>query len=193
MRSKVTEKRARIAAACAALLLGVGVSAFAQERTYEGDIVALDGKANTFTVKATKPGEVMEMAFHVGTSAAIAVEGERPLFGELVKGDHVVVTYVTAGGTHTVHHAERIRSSARELTFAGNVIGVNAKAQTFTVKKTAGGKVEEMQFHVNPGARLYLGGEDVLLTQLRPGDSVTVAYESTDPTTHYAKHVKKRA
>jgi hypothetical protein len=187
----VTTKRERVAAVCAALLLGASVSAFAQETTYEGDIVALDGKADTFTVKASKPGEVLEMEFDAGKNSEIVIDAERRLFGELVKGDHVVVTYGTVGATHTVRRAERTRSASKELTFTGTVMGVDVKAQTFTVRTTAGGKVEEMAFHVSPATRLYLGGEDTFLVQLRPGESVTVAYESPDATTHFAKHLKK--
>ncbi len=191
MWSIVTTKRARMAAACATLLLGVSVSAFAQEKTYEGDIVALDGKADTFTVKASKPGEVLEMEFHAGKNSELIIDAERRLFGELVKGDHVVVSYGTTGATHTVRRAERTRSASKELAFTGNVIAVDTKAHTFTVKTTAGGKIEEMQFHVSPATRLYLGGEDTFLAQMRPGESVTVAYESPDATTHFAKHLKK--
>jgi hypothetical protein len=40
--------------------------------------------------------------------------------------------------------------------------------------------------------RLYIGGEEsALLAQLRPTDTVTVMYESSNPTTHFAKQVKK--
>jgi len=51
-----------------------------------------------------------------------------------------------------------------------------------------------MQFHFHPGTRLYLGGEQGgFLAQLRPGEKVTVTYETTGPSTHDVKHVKKSA
>lgn len=190
MRPMVAVKKARMAAMCAALLLGVSVSAFAQQPTYEGDIVALDGKANTFTVKGSKAGEVAEMAFHVGAPSEIMINGERILFGELVKGDHVVVSYRSAGATHTVSHVKRVKTVSREMTFAGSVIAVDLKGQIFTVKSTSGSKVEEMTFHFRPGTHLYVGGEeDTLLAQLRPGDAVTVTYESMNAKTHNVKHI----
>lgn len=185
-------RRVRVAVMCAALLLGISALAKAQQLTYEGDVVAVDTKAVTFTVKGSKPGEMTEMAFHVGSGSQIFIEGERRLLGELVKGDHVVVTYGTSGAKHTVQRAERIRTASREMTFAGTVIAVDGKAQTFTVKETARGKVEEMKFHVNPASRLYIGGEDVLLRQIRKGDTVTVAYESAGANPHL-KHLKKSA
>ena len=91
-----------MAAVFAVLLLGSGASAWAEERTYEGDIIAVDGKANTFTVKASKPGEVLEMAFHAGPKSEMFIDGNRVLFAELVKGDYVTVSYEVAGATHTV-------------------------------------------------------------------------------------------
>lgn len=86
------------------------------------------------------------------------------------------------------------KSASQEMTFAGNVIGVDINAHTITVKQTTGGAVVEMQFHVSPETRLYIAGEEAaLLAQVRPGDSVTVTYESTDAATHSVKRVKKSA
>jgi hypothetical protein len=145
-------------------------------------------------VKASKPGEVLEMAFHAGPRSEVFIEGSRVLFGELVKGDHVTVSYETAGSTHTVRGAERQRSASKELTFAGNVSGIDLKTQTFSVKSTAKGENVEMRFHFNPATRLYIGGdEDRLLAQLRPGETVTVTSESADAATHNIKHVRKNA
>ena len=187
-------QRRGLAAVCAVVLLGMGASAWAQERTYEGDIITVDGKANTFTVKASKPGEVMEMAFHSGPKSEVFIDGSRVLFAELVKGDHVTVTFESTGSTHTVRRAERLRTASKEMTFAGTVSGVDLKAQTFMVKKTAKGESVDMQFHFRPGTKLYIGGEeDSLLAQLRPGETVTVTYEPVNATTHHVKHVKKSA
>ena len=183
-----------MAAVFAVLLLGSSASAWAEERTYEGDIIAVDGKANTFTVRASKTGEVLEMAFHAGPKSEMFIDGNRVLFAELVKGDHGTVSYEVAGATHTVRRTERQRTASKELTFAGSVSGVDIKAQTFSVKNTVKGENVEMRFHFNPATRLYIGGEEAgLLAQLRPGETVTVTYESTDATTHNIKHVKKSA
>ena len=192
MTRTIAKNGGRLSVAFAALLLGLAVPVFAQQMKYEGDIVALDGKANTFTVKGSKPGEVTEMAFRVSPESLMLIEGEPGLFGELVKGDHVVVTYQSTGDVHTVNRAERTRSAARELSFTGSIMGVDAKAQMFTVKSTTGGHVQEMEFHVNPAARLYIGSEQVLLSQLRPGETVTVEYEAND-SGHFAKRLKKTA
>ena len=88
--------------------------------------------------------------------------------------------------------ADRIHSAVRELTFTGDVMSVDPKAQTFTVRHMVDGKVEEMAFHVNPAARLYVGDEAVLLREIRPGDAVTVAYDLTAGP-HFAKNVKKHS
>jgi ribosomal protein L19 len=191
----IAQRRSRgMVAAVAMLLLSAGASAWAQERTYEGDIVAIDGKANTFTVKASKPGEVLEMAFHTGPKSEVFIDGNRVLFAELVKGDRVTVSYETAGATPTAHRTERQRTASKELTFVGGVSGIDLKAQTFTVKNTARGETVEMRFHFNPASRLYIGGEEAhMLAQLRSGETVTVTYESVDATTHNVKHVKKSA
>lgn len=192
MFAQTQTRRSWLVGIAAAILLSAGSLALAQQSTYEGDIVAVDTTAHTFTVKSSKPGEVAEMAFHVGVGSQIAIGGEPRLLGELVKGDHVVVTYGTASGKHTVHRAERVKTASKELTFTGSVIAVDEQARTFTVKNTTAGKVAEMRFHVSPSARLYIGGEEVLLQQLRKGETVTVAYESIG-SAHHVKHVKKSA
>ena len=191
MGSMVSSKGFRVAAFGAAVVLGLSVSAMAQQK-YDGVIVAVDGKANTFTVKSSKKGEQAEMAFHVDQASRILVDGEQRLLGELVKGDDVEVTYGTMGGTHTVQHANRVKSASAEMTFSGDVVAIDNKAQTFTVRKMTNGKVEEMEFHVTPDARLYLGGEEAVLWEFQKGDPVTVAYES-GAAPHLAKHVKKNS
>ena len=91
MRSIV--KKAQFGAVFAAVMLSLSATAFAKDMTYEGDVLSVDVKAGTFIVKATEPGEVLEKAFLVGPKSTIFVEGELRLLGELVKGDHVVITY----------------------------------------------------------------------------------------------------
>ncbi|MDH4065215.1 MAG: hypothetical protein OEW19_12510 [Acidobacteriota bacterium] len=185
-------KLVRVAAVFTTVLLTSGNAAFAQTKTYEGDIIKVDRNAMTFTVKGTTPGETMEMAFKVDRDSQLVIDGERRLLGELETGDHVIVGYGTSGATHIAKRAERVRTAAPEMTFSGNVVAVDTKAHTFTVKNDAGGKVQEMMFHVSSGERLYIGGEPVLLGQLQKGDSVTVGYESMNEM-HRAKHVKKSA
>jgi hypothetical protein len=182
----------RCAAIVGVVLLGVSASAAAQQKTFEGNIVAVDGKAHTFTVKGSSPGETAEWVFQPGPASEFVINGEPQLFGELAENDHVIVYYASSGATRVASRVDRIRTGSREMTFTGNVIGVDSKAQTFTVRRATGGKVQEMVFHVSPSARLYISGDEVLLGQLRAGDSVTVAYDSAGKT-HDVKHMKKRA
>jgi len=190
MRVNTGFERVRIATLVAGMLVGLSGAAWAQPRTYEGDVVSVDVKDMTYTVKGTRRGEDAEMAFHVGPGSQLFIGGERRLLGEIVKGDHVVVTYGTTAGRHSAERIERIKTVIRERTFAGDVIDVNTTARTFIVKNVAHGKVQEMQFHVGRGAELYIGGERVLLDQIAKGDSVTVGYE-TVATVHHLRHVKK--
>ena len=132
MWSMATARRGRMAAVCAAVVLGVSVAAWAQQLTYEGDVIGVDSNARTFTVKGSKPGEVLEMKFHVASTSAIVMEGRPSLFGELVKGDHVTVSYGSVGATHTVRRAERIRSAPRDKRRA-RVVRLDLKSSAMVI------------------------------------------------------------
>jgi hypothetical protein len=183
-----------VAMVVTAALLGAGGTAWARERTYEGDVVAVDGKANTFTVKATKPGEQAEMAFHFNPHGSVYLDGGRVFFAEIERGDHVSVAYETAGTADTVRRIHGVKGHVQEMTFTGKVSAVDPKGQSFTVTRTKKGETSDMQFHVDPATRLYVGGEEaVLVAQLHKGDTVTVNYETVSPSIHTVKHLKKGA
>jgi hypothetical protein len=62
------------------------------------------------------------------------------------------------------------------------------------VKHTVRGETSEMEFHLDPATRLYVGGEEAhLVAQLRRGETVTVNYETVSPSFHTVKHLKKHA
>lgn len=105
----------------------------------------------------------------------------------------VILSIGTAAWAHD--RSDATRSGSQEVTFSGNVISVDAKAQTITVKTITDGKAVEMAFHVNPETRLVIGADEpALLRELRPGDSVTVTYESAEAAAHNVKqHGKKSA
>ena len=173
------------------LLVAASTLVAAQEKHYEGDVVAVDTKAHTFTVKGTEKGETAEMKFHLDKSSAIAINGERKLFAELANGDHVRVTYGSTGMVHSAKNVERRKTGAKEMIFAGEIVDVDANARTFTVKRSVGGKVEEMKFYVKPTTRMYVGAEqEFLVQQLRKGDEVSVNYESASGE-HLARVVGK--
>lgn len=181
-----------VAAMFSLTLVGAAGAALAEERTFEGEIVSLDGHANIFTAKAIKPGEPVEMAFHVGRKTEVDVEGSPTLFAELVKGDRVFVTYEVAGSTNAVRRTSRQKTMAKEVTLTGAVTAVDLKKQMLTVKSETNG--EELKLHVDPATRLYVGGEETeLLFGFHPGDKVTVTYETTNPAKPTIKHVKKAA
>ena len=178
----------------AAALIGVAGSAWASSRMYEGDIVSVDGKANTFTVKATKRGEAAEMSFHFKPGGTVRLDGDRVFFAELERGDHVEVGYETTGTADTVQRTRHAKTAHTEMTFTGTVSAVDAKEHAFTVRRTRKGETTEMVFHVDPATKLYVGGEEAyLVSQLRPGETVTVSYETVGPSIHDVKHLKKRA
>ena len=179
----------RVAAFCTSILLGASGVALAQVETYEGDVVAVDTSAMTYTVKGTRPGEQVEMAFAFNPASRLMIDGEPRLLGEIVKGDHVVVRYDTIARPLTVLTVDRIHTRSRESTFVGRVIAVNPAAHTFVVEKTASGEPREMAFHVSVGAQLFVGGERVLFEHLKKDDAVTVAYESIEQV-HHVRHLK---
>ena len=183
-----------VAAVVMVALLGAGGSAWAKEQTYEGDVVAIDGQANTFTVKATKTGEAAEMAFHFNPHGTVYLDGSRVLFADLERGDHGTVAYGKAGTADTVKRTAHERAKAQEMTFTGTISATDPKAQTFTVKSSKKGEAVEMVFHVDPATRLYVGGEEAhLVAQLHRGENVTVNYETQSPSLHNVKHLKKSA
>jgi len=193
MRIEIRRSRG-VAAVVMVVVLGAGASAWAKEQSYEGDIVAIDGKANTFTVKATKPGEAAEMVFHFNPHGTVYLDGSRVFFAELERGDHVAVAYGKAGTADTVRRTDHPRTTAQELTFTGTISATDPKAQTFTVTNSKKGEAVEMVFHVDPATRLYVGGEEAyLVAQLHRGETVTVNYETPSPSIHNAKHLKKSA
>ena len=190
---RVNGMRAKAVAAVFSLAMVATVSgASTQDRKFEGEIVALDGHADTFTVRASKPGEPVEMTFHVGKKSEVEVEGNPALFVELVRGDRVVVTYETTGTTHTVRRAVRQTTATKELTVSGVVSAVDPKKEMLVVKSGTGSESKETVFHVDPATRLYVGGEESdLLFGFHPGDKVTVTFDSSNPAKPTVKHAKK--
>lgn len=170
-----------------ALLGGVALA----QMKYQGEVVSVDEKAHTFTVRATAKGESPEeMKFHADKDSQVYVDGERKLFAELIKGDHVTVSYGTSGQTHMAKKVER-HSGTAEKTFSGEVIEVDPKAETFTVRAMVAGKAEERKFHASHESRFYVGAEQLtLVSQLQKGDWVDVHYETVGGE-HHVKHVSK--
>ena len=101
------------AVACA-LVLGVSQTARAEVRTYEGDVIAVDVPGRSFTVRGTSKGEVLEMQFRIGTPNDVIIYGETAVLAELAKGDHLVVSYDSAGAPGTVQRAARPATSPDE-------------------------------------------------------------------------------
>ena len=134
------------------------------------------------------------MAFHFNPRGTVYLDGSRVLFAELERGDHVTVAYGTAGTADTVKRTDHPKTTVREMTFTGTISATDPKAQTFTVKSSKKGEAVEMVFHVDPATRLYVGGEEAyLVAQLHRGEIVTVNYETTSPTIHNVKHLRKSA
>jgi hypothetical protein len=96
-----------VAAASSAKTMQGKSPAMKQEMAFTGDIVAVDMKAHTFTVKATDNGKAREMMFHVGTDARVVIDGETMLVSNLERGDRVTVEYRSSGSTHTATTVKR--------------------------------------------------------------------------------------
>jgi hypothetical protein len=77
------------------------------DKTFDGEIVAVDVRDNTFTVRKTVNDKVEEMEFHVDLGSKIMIDGKRTLIGELERGEPVTVTYETVNGMHKAKEIKR--------------------------------------------------------------------------------------
>ena len=62
----------------------------AADKTFTGDIVAINVDAHTFTVKSAAG---VEKTFHAEATTKFVIEGVQKLFLDLRKGDSVSITY----------------------------------------------------------------------------------------------------
>lgn len=72
----------------------------AMPETFRGEIVAVDSKDHTFTVRSTE-SPAREMKFRAEASAKVTVEGQAKSARDLTRGEHVTVTYTGSGDVRT--------------------------------------------------------------------------------------------
>jgi hypothetical protein len=68
--------------------------------TFSGEIVAMDAKAHTFTVRSSE-APAHEMKFRADAGAKVMVNGQSKSVGDLIQGEHVKVTYTGTGDVRT--------------------------------------------------------------------------------------------
>ncbi len=94
-----------------ALVLGVSQTARAEVRTYEGDVIAVDLAGRSFTLRGTSKGDVLERKFRIGSPSDVVIDGDTAVLAEFAKGDHLVVSYESAGAPSTSHRTTQSASS----------------------------------------------------------------------------------
>jgi Cu/Ag efflux protein CusF len=87
---------------------------------------------------------------------------------------------------------DKLKNKAKEvaegMTFKGEVVSIDAEAQTFKVK---GEESKEMSFHVSDDAKIRIDGEQKALAELAEGAQVTVTYVTKDDK-HTAVDIKTK-
>jgi hypothetical protein len=83
-----------------------------QDQTFLGEILSVDTKAHTFTVKSVEGGAAREMMFHVGNDSRVVIDGESTLLGSLERGERVSVEYRSEGSTHTATLVKRHKKTS---------------------------------------------------------------------------------
>ena len=87
--------------------------------------------------------------------------------------------------------AKTKKGTQKEMTFAGDVASVNAKARQLVVKSTAKGAGSEMTFQVGRQTEIFIDGQRALLSELQKDERVTVTYEMNG-STPLAKRVHRQ-
>lgn len=89
---------------------------------------------------------------------------------------------------------DKLKNKAKEvaegMTFKGEVVSIDAEAQTFKVK-VKGEESKEMSFHVSDDAKIRIDGEQKALAELAEGAQVTVTYVTKDDK-HTAVDIKTK-
>jgi len=98
------------------------------------------------------------MRYALGTIAAIALLAFGPAAG---------------ASTHAA-------ATQKMLSFTGNVESVNLANDTFVLRNDQNGKIQEMEFKLDPKTWIMYDHHVVLLGQLARHDQVTVTYNPKD-------------
>jgi hypothetical protein len=133
---------------------------------------------------------------HELVAAEAQFRGARAAVGVARAGQFPSVTTtpsVGAFGTGAASGTTRQYTMPIDVTYAADVWGSirhSVAANAAVAQAAAHGPLPSCR----RALLLYIGGEEnVLLAQFRPGESVTVTYESTDSTTQDVTHMKKHA
>jgi len=140
-----------------------------QPMQYEGMVKAIDPKAQTLTLHVG----IMDKTFQVPAECAVTLRGDKTgTVGDIQAGDHVTVTYEVPEGKATAR--EIAQTSA---TFTGDLTAIDLGARTIKAKATFSTK----KFEVGDECAIVVNGKpDGKLTDLRPGESLTISYDEVD-------------
>ena len=140
-----------------------------QPMQYEGMVKAIDPKGQTLTLHVG----MMDKTFAVPADCAVTLRGDKTgTVGDIQAGDHVTVTYEVPGGKATAR--EIAQTSA---TFTGDLTAIDLEQKTLKAKATFSTK----KFEVGDDCAIVMNGKpDGKLTDLRPGESLTISYDEVN-------------
>ncbi len=136
------------------------------EKNYTGTVVSVDPKELTLTAK----GWIFSKRFNLGAACSYATLDKSPgTVGDLRPGEKVVIRYQDANGVLVADRVEQL-----PMRYVGMVKTVDPGAHTLTLHLT--GRDETLQIANDCGVMLR-GDKSGSLTDIQPGDHVTVIYE----------------
>jgi Cu/Ag efflux protein CusF len=140
-----------------------------QAMQYEGMVKAIDPKAQTLTLHVG----IMDKTFQVPAECAVTLRGDKSgTVADVQAGDYVTITYEVPEGKATAR--EIAQTSA---TFTGDLTAIDLDQKTIKAKATFSTK----KFEVGDDCAIVVNGKpDGKLTDLRPGESLTISYDSVD-------------
>ena len=140
-----------------------------QPMRYEGMVKAIDAKAQTLTLHVG----IMDKTFQLPADCAVSLRGDKTgTVGDIQTGDHVTVTYEVPEGKATAR--EIAQTSA---TFTGDLTAIDLGQKTIKAKATFSTK----KFEVGNDCAIVVNGKpDGKMTDLRPGESLTISYDEVN-------------
>jgi Cu/Ag efflux protein CusF len=135
----------------------------------EGMVKAIDPAAQTLTLQLG----VMDKTFHLPADCEVALRGDKSgTLADIQPGNHVLITYEVPNGKAT---AREIAQTS--VTFTGDLTAIDLGQQTIKAKAAFHTK----KFDVGDDCAIVINGKpDGKLTDLRPGESLTINYDEVN-------------
>ena len=140
------------------------------ERTYNGRIMSVDAQNRTVTVKSWM---LSKKEFNLGDNCAYEmVDNRNGTVTDLRPGEKVIVRYQIANGVRIID-----RVSQEPVRFTGTVAEIDPTNHTLMLHKPGLDKPMELSGNCRVILKNERTGE---ISNIRPGDHVTVTYETPD-------------